>query len=49
MDSTTISKIVSEEEWVVARKALLKKKKLYVNVAVVAALAVMILARKLDG
>ena len=44
MDSTTISKIVSEEEWVEARKALLKKKKLYVNVAVVATLAVMILA-----
>ena len=44
MDSMTINKIVSEEEWVEARKALLKKKKLYVNVAVVAALAVMILA-----
>lgn len=33
-----MSKIVSEEEWVEARKALLKKEKLYVNVAVVAAL-----------
>src|SRR5215510_844687 len=37
MDKTAMNKIVSNEEWVV-------KEKLYVNVAVVAALAVMILA-----
>jgi hypothetical protein len=38
-----MNKIVSEEEWVEAHKAFLKEK-LYVNVAVVAALAVMFLA-----
>ena len=37
-----MNKIVSEEEWVEARKALLKKEILYVKVTVVAALTVMI-------
>jgi cell division protein FtsL len=45
MDRSTVnSKIVSDEGWVEARRALLKKEKLYGNVAVVAALAIIIFA-----
>jgi hypothetical protein len=44
IDRTAMNKIVSDEEWVEARKVLFKKEKLYFNVAIFAALAVMILA-----
>lgn len=43
MDRTAMNKIASVEEWVEAHKVLFKKEKLYVNIAVVAALAFVIL------